>query len=92
MTPLETWLAFIVVLSFPAAYLWGRMQYDLGKYTVIKAAVDYSFDAHADEALQLFVTQPVEKPKTIEEAARNLFLGGLITSEEYHRVVREELN
>ena len=51
-----------------------------------------SFDQHADEALQLFVTQPVEKPKTIEEAARNLFLGGLITSEEYHRVVREELN
>lgn len=51
-----------------------------------------SFDQHADEALQLFVVQPVEEPETIEEAARNLFLGGLITSEEYHRVVREDLN
>lgn len=51
-----------------------------------------SFDQHADEALQLFVLQPVEEPQTIEEAARNLFLGGLITSEEYHRAVREDLN
>ena len=57
MTPLETWLAFIVVLSFPAAYLWGRMQYDLGKYTVIKAAVDYSFDAHADDALSVIADE-----------------------------------
>lgn len=79
-----------------------------------------SFDQHADEALQLFVTQPVEKPDeslkvadfkgveasvleylllqtveepgTFEEAARNLFLNGLITYEEYHRVVCKELN
>ena len=79
-----------------------------------------SFDQHVNEALQLFLVQPVEEtdkslnvtgfsnvetrvleyllletveePKTFEEAARNLFLGGLITFDEYYCVVCKELN
>lgn len=55
-------------------------------------ATTKSFDQHADEALQLFIFQPVNEPETIEESARNLFIGGLITFDEYRRVVREDSN
>lgn len=79
------WLATIILL------LLILLAFSFWTINSLEATIK-SFDQHADEALQLFVVQPIEEPQTVEEAARNLFLGGLITSEEYHRVVREDLN